>query len=294
VENIAYQIGPRLNASGRVDHADLTLNLLLEKDPARARILALEVESKNSERQKISQQIYNEVKSTLDEKENYKLIVRSGKHWPIGIVGVVAGKICEEYHCPVFLFRKEKNILEGSGRSIEAFDIVSAVSQIDEYVEKYGGHRQAMGLKIKPENLENFEKELLKLIEKEYNEEKWGKKLLIDAEIKPEQIDWDLYAEIKKFEPFGEGNPEPVFLSRDLIIREIKVIGNGQKHLKFILEAGKNRSKIFEGIFWRSGERIAEFRPGNKIAAVFHLRSNEWNGNRKLELTLIDIQLQSN
>jgi len=297
-ENIAFQIGPRLNASGRVDHADLTLDLLLEKDPARARILALEVESKNSERQKVSQLVYNEVKSTLKEKENYKLIVRSGKHWPTGIVGVVAGRICDEYHCPVFLFKEDKKIFEGSGRSIEAFDIVSAVSRIDQYVGKYGGHAQAMGLKIKPRNVAIFEKELLKLIEKEYDEETWGKKLLVDAELRPEEIDWDLHAEVKKFEPFGEGNREPVFLARNLKIREIKAVGNGQKHLKFFFETGKSSpeanqplaERIIEGIFWKGGSRFSEFRAGNPVSVVFYLRSNEWNGNRRLELNIIDLK----
>jgi len=287
-ENIAFQIGPRLNASGRMDHADLALQLLLEKNPVKARILALEIEAKNSERQKVSQQIYNEIKKTLDDRENYKLIIRSSKHWPLGIVGVVAGKICEEYHCPVFLLKEEKKMFEGSGRSAESFDIISAVSQLDRYVEKYGGHKQAMGIKIKPENMKIFEKKLLEHIEKEYDEEKWGKKLAIDAEIKPEKIDWDIYSEIKKFEPFGEGNREPVFISKDLIIREIKIVGNGQKHLKFFFEAGK--SKFMEGIYFKGGERYSEFKVGDNVSAVYFLRSNEWNGNRKLELNIIDIK----
>lgn len=289
-ENIAFQIGPRLNASGRMDHADLTLNLLLENDPAKARILALEVESKNTERQKVSLQVYKEIKETLEDNKNYKLIVRSGKHWPQGIVGVVAGKICDEYHCPVFLLKKGEKMFEGSGRSIEPFDIVSAVSKLDRYVEKYGGHKQAMGLKIKPKNLGIFEKKMLNLIEKEYDEEKWGKKLVIDAEIKSEKIDWDLFSEIKKFEPFGMGNREPVFLTNDLTIRDIKLVGNGQKHIKFVFEAGK--SKIFEGIFWKGGKKFSKFKPGDKISAAFYLRSNEWNGSRKLELNIIDIKKQ--
>ena len=287
-ENVAFQIGPRLNASGRMDHADLTLNLLLENDPVKARVLALEVESKNTERQKVSLQVYKEIKATLDTNKNYKLIVRSGKHWPQGIVGVVAGKICEEFHCPVFLLKESANVFEGSGRSIEPFDIVAAVSKLDRLVEKFGGHKQAMGLKIKPENVGIFEKKMLELIEKEHDEEKWGKKLLIDIEIKSEEIDWDLFSEIKKFEPFGMGNREPVFISNDLAIREIKLVGNGQKHIKFVFEAGK--SKIFEGIFWKGGDKFSDFKRGDKVSTVFYLRSNEWNGNRKLELNIIDIK----
>jgi single-stranded-DNA-specific exonuclease len=288
-ENIAFQIGPRLNASGRMDHADLTLNLLLEKDRAKARILALEVESKNTERQKVSLQVYNEAKKTLGEKKDHKLIVKSGKHWPLGIVGVVAGKICEEFHCPVFLFRESDGIFEGSGRSIEAFDIVSAVGKIDDLVERYGGHAQAMGMKLKPENIAAFEKAMLELIEKEYDEEGWGRKLHIDLEISPEQIDWDLHAEIRKFEPFGEGNREPVFLAKNMRLQQVKMVGNGKKHLKFLFGAGT--SKFIEGIFWKSADRYLEFERGGIADVVFQLRSNEWNGNRKLELNIIDMKI---
>ncbi|HLM83653.1 MAG TPA: single-stranded-DNA-specific exonuclease RecJ [Candidatus Bathyarchaeia archaeon] len=288
VENVAFRIGPRLNASGRMDHADLTLNLLLENDPVKARILALEVESKNTERQKVSQEIYNEVKKTLEENKTYKLIVRSGKHWPLGVVGVVAGKLCDEYHCPVFLLREGEKLFEGSGRSIEPFDIVSAVSQLDRHVETYGGHKQAMGLKLKPKKVGIFEKDMLGLIEKEYDQARWDKKLIIDIEIDAEEIDWDLLSEIKKLEPFGVGNREPVFLSRNLVVREIKLIGNGQRHLKFSFAIGK--SKVCEGIFWKGADIFSEIKPGNSISAVFYLRSNEWNGNRKLELNIIDIQ----
>lgn len=290
-QNIAFQIGPRLNASGRMDHADLTFQLLTEKNPVKARILALEVESKNSERQKASLQVYNEIKGTLSDKKEYRLIIRHSEHWPAGILGVVAGKICEEFYCPVFLLRKNGSLFEGSGRSIGSFDIVSAVGNLDQLVEKFGGHAQAMGLKIKPEKLAIFEKELLKLINKSYDDKTWRKKLLIDAEIDAEQIDWDLYSEIKRFEPFGEGNQEPVFLAKNLSLNDIRLVGNGQKHLKFALMTGKNKSKVLEGIFWKSGERFSEFKVGDSVEVVFYLRSNEWNGSRKLELNIIDIRL---
>ncbi|MDD3486771.1 MAG: single-stranded-DNA-specific exonuclease RecJ [Candidatus Moranbacteria bacterium] len=288
VENVAFQIAPRLNASGRVDHADLTLNLLIEKDPAKARVLALEVEAKNTERQKVSQQIYAEVKKTLDSEKDYRLIIRSSKHWPLGLVGVVAGKICEEFHCPVFLLREGDELLEGSGRSIDVFNIFKAVSRLEKYLEKFGGHSQAMGIKIRPENLGPFEKGLAEIIDSAYNSEKWGKKILIDLEVGSENIDWDLLAEIRRFEPFGEGNREPIFLTRDFIVRGVKVVGNGQKHLKLALEGEK--SKFFEGIFWRAGERSGEISVGDEISTVYHLKSNEWNGNRKLELNIIDFQ----
>ncbi|MDD5489757.1 MAG: single-stranded-DNA-specific exonuclease RecJ [Candidatus Moranbacteria bacterium] len=289
-ENIAFQIGPRFNAAGRMDHADLTLNLLLEKDAAKARVAALELEAKNSERQKMTQTIFEEVKSTLKENENYKLIIRKGENWPLGILGIVAGKIAEEYHCPTFILREGSKIVEGSGRSIDVFNLIEAVSKLDSLLEKYGGHSQAMGIKVKPGNLARFEKDLLEIIERSYDENMWGKRIQIDAEIKPQEIDWDIVSEIKKFEPFGEGNREPVFLARNLVVRESRQVGNGQKHLKFVFGSDDSEKKSFEGIFFKGGERCSEFLVGSRISVVCNLRSNEWNGNHKIEMNIIDIK----
>jgi single-stranded-DNA-specific exonuclease len=289
-ESIAYQIGPRFNASGRMDHADLTLNLLTENDPAKARVAALEVESKNSERQKVTQQVLSEVKKTLEKDKEYRLIIRKGKRWPLGILGVVAGKIADEYQCPVFILREGSDLLEGSGRSIDVFDLVVAVSKIDDLIERYGGHSQAMGLKIKPQKLVEFEKKLLGIIDSNYDKKTWGKNIMIDINIKSEDIDWDVLSEIKKFEPFGEGNREPVFHSDDLLIGEMKLVGNGQKHIKFIFKTKGGASKIFEGIFFKNGGRFQEFERGDEVSVIYNMRTNEWNGNHKIELHVIDIK----
>lgn len=289
VENVAYQIGPRFNAAGRMDHADLALNLLIEKDQVKARIAALEIESKNCERQKITQQILAEIKETLKPDENYKLIIRKGRHWPIGILGIVAGRITDEYRCPVFILRESDEIIQGSGRSVEAFNIFSAVSQLDNLIEKFGGHSQAMGLKIKPGNIEEFEKKLAGIIEKEYDEDKWGKRINIDAELPADEIDWDIFSDITKLEPFGEGNREPILLSRGMKILEAKLVGNGQKHIKFVFEVNGG-AKIISGIFFKGGDYFSSIEEGSDVSVVYNLRSNTWNGNRKLDLNIIDLK----
>lgn len=289
-ENVAFQIGPRFNAAGRMDHADVAVKLLSEKDPVRARVLALELEGRNNERQKATQEVYEEVKKTLDPEEEQKLIVRVGQHWPLGVLGVVAGKIAEEYNCPTFILRQSEGLIEGSGRSIEKFNLIEAVSQVDKYLEKYGGHSQAMGIKIKPENLSAFEKGLLEIIEKDYDKDTWGKKIIVDAEIKAEEIGWDIISEIKRFEPFGEGNEEPIFLTRNLVVKEIRLVGNGQRHLKMILFPEGNANQCFEGIFFGAGEKISQLESGNRVSVVYNLRSNEWNGNHRMEMNILGIE----
>jgi len=293
VENVAYQIGPRFNAAGRMDHADLALNLLTEKDQVKARLAALEIESKNIERQKVTQQILDEIKETLEPDKDYQLIIRKSANWPMGILGVAAGRIADEYHCPVFILREGKNLLEGSGRSIEGLDLFASVSKADKHLEKYGGHAQAMGLKINPKKLAIFEKDLLEIIKSDFEKDIWGKKLHIDAEIDSTHIDWDLFSEIRKLEPFGEGNREPVFLSRGVEVKEIALVGNGQKHVKFSFGID-GEIKIISAIFFKAAEEFSKFRPGEKVSIVFNLRSNSWNGNHKLDLNLIDIKKEAN
>lgn len=289
-ENIAFHIGPRFNAAGRMDHADITLNLLCERDPVKSRVAALELESKNSQRQKMTQEVYEEVKATLDSNQEYRLIIRKSKHWPMGILGVVAGKIAQEHHCPVFILQEGKELVEGSGRSIEAFNLIEAVSRVDKYLEKYGGHSQAMGIKVKPEKIGKFEEELLKIIDSHYDKITWGKKISVDIELKFSEIDWDVLSEIKKFEPFGEGNREPVMMTKGFVIREIKRVGNGQKHLKFIFGHKNSENKMFEGIFFKGGLKDINLHSGDCVSVAYNLRSNEWNGNHRIELHIIDIK----
>ncbi|MFA5871212.1 MAG: single-stranded-DNA-specific exonuclease RecJ [Parcubacteria group bacterium] len=289
-ENIAFQIGPRFNAAGRMDHADIALNLLTEKDPVKARLAALEIESKNSERQKVTQHVYEEVKKTLAPREDHKLIIRKGEHWPLGILGVVAGKIADEYCCPTFILRETGDLLEGSGRSIEAFDLIKNVSQLDQHLEKFGGHAQAMGIKVKKNKLALFENGLLSLIEKKYTPEKWGKAISADIEIDPNNLDWDIISEIKKFEPFGEGNREPIFLSHNLSIQEMKIVGNGQKHLKLKLGTTENGAKSFEAIFFKGVASAKDVKVGDSVSALYNLRSSEWNGNHRIEMNIIDLE----
>jgi single-stranded-DNA-specific exonuclease len=289
-ESIAFQIGPRFNAAGRMDHADIALNLLSERDPVKARLAALEIESKNSERQKVTQLVYEEVKKTLDPDVNHKLIIRKGEHWPLGILGVVAGKIADEYSCPTFILRDTDGLLEGSGRSIEAFDLIAHVSQLDKHLEKFGGHAQAMGIKIKKNKLALFENGLLNLIDKVYTPESWGKTISADIEVDPNTLDWDIISEIKKFEPFGEGNREPVFLSKNIVVQEMKLVGNGQKHLKLRLGVSQSSSKSFEAIFFKGASCAENLKIGDSVSALYNLRSSEWNGNHRIEMNIIDLE----
>jgi len=290
--NIAFQIAPRLNAAGRMDHADLTVKLLLEKRRDQARIMALELEEKNNQRQKMAEVILSEVEERLAKKEKSLIIAESGTNWPIGMLGVVAGKLAEKHCLPTFLFREKENLMIGSGRSVEGINIVDVVSKIQHDTLRFGGHAMAMGLKVKKEKFSIFINKLENLIGREIDENKPDDVLYYDAELEMEEIDWDLYYEIKKFEPFGEGNNEPIFFLRNAQVEEVCVVGNNGKHIKFYFCDKKNKNRRLEGIFFRQGSLFEKIEKRSFIDIIFKLRASQWSGTQKLELHLIDILFQ--
>jgi single-stranded-DNA-specific exonuclease len=288
---IAFQIAPRINAAGRMDHANFAYNLILEKNRVKACDLALEIEDKNQKRQKITAEIVKNVKvlaaGLFQDKE---LIFAENEHWPIGILGLVAGKVAEEFNKPTAVFQKKNKELVGSFRSIPQVNIIEKIEQCAEFLQKFGGHSQAAGVTLKQENFEPFYEKMARLIARELNGEKTLPTLEIDLEIATRDINWELLNEIKKMEPFGKENEEPVFLIRNLKVAEIRVVGNGSKHLKISVTA-QDSPKVFDGIGFGMGEEFSQsIKAGDKIDLVVNLQEDEWNGNRKIQLQIIDLK----
>jgi single-stranded-DNA-specific exonuclease len=289
---VAFQIAPRINAAGRLDHASVSYNLILEKDRAKARVLALEVESKNQERQKITSEIFREVqilaKNAFGDKN---LIFAENPHWPVGILGLVSGKITDEFKKPSVILQKQENEYVGSLRSIPEINIIEALKECSDLIEKFGGHAQAAGVTISPKNIEKFYEKLALVIDKKLDGKERVSELEIDLEISPENIDWDFINELKKMEPFGQGNPEPVFLMKSMTIMDLRVCGNGSKHQKLSLKGSDGSPKIFDSIGFGFGNKFPDLKNGDKIDIVFNLKEDDWNGNKKIQLNLIDLKM---
>lgn len=291
-QKIAFQIAPRINAAGRMDHANVAYNLIMAKDQVNARTLALELESNNQRRQKITSKIVEEVRIVASSMfKNKKLIFALGEHFPIGVAGLAAGKIAEEFNKPTVILQKGDECSQGSLRSIPNVNIIEAVEKCGEFLIKYGGHNQAAGIKIANENLEKFFAKLNSIVEEELEGKDITPEIEIDLEIFPKDVDFGLAEMLKKMEPFGNGNSEPVFIMKNLTINELKLVGNGEKHLKLFLRCRDGSPKIFEAIGFRLGEKANEFKTGDSIDAVFNLQQDEWNGNKKIQLKLVDFKL---
>jgi single-stranded-DNA-specific exonuclease len=253
--------------------------------------MALELESQNQERQKITSEIAREVRILAENSfKDKKFILASSPHWPIGVLGLVAGKIAEEFQKPTAVFRSQGDSYTGSFRSVPEINIIEIIGKCSDLLAKFGGHSQAAGVTVSSENFPKFYEKISALIEKGYEGKEIKPSLEIDREISADDISWELTTNIKKMEPFGMGNPEPVFLIKNIIVSDVKIVGNGSKHLKLGLRGMSGSPKIFEAIGFSLAERFSELKIGDNIDIVANIREDEWNGNHKIQLILIDLR----
>lgn len=289
---VAFQIAPRINAAGRMDHANTAFNLLVEKNQALARGLALEIEASNQKRQKETDRVAEEIRILANNAfKNKKFIFAVDEHFPIGIAGLVAGKIADEFHKPAAVFQKEEKVSRGSFRSIPELNIIELLEKCKELTLKCGGHSQAAGVTVENENLEKFYEKLDSLIEKKLEGKEYGSVTEIDLEVSANDIDFELADAIKKFEPFGEGNKEPVFLACGMVVQEIKTVGNTGKHIKLFLRPAGDSPKIFEAIGFNLSEANGHLKEDDKIDIIFNLQVDSWNGSKKIQLKIVDLRV---
>lgn len=289
---VAFQIAPRINAAGRMDHANVAFELLGldDREQARARELALELENQNQQRQKATKYIIDEIEQRLLEYEDIpKVIIESSPHWELGIVGLAAGKISDKYHRPCILLQDKGNVSKGSGRSIKQFNLIETLEKKSKLLEKYGGHSQAAGLTIKNENLNKFKKEILQEADK-HLDDKLVKQIEIDCLISFSQISDKLVEEIELMEPFGTDNKEPVFYSENVEIVQQRLVGNGEKHLKLQLRDSTS-DVCLDAIGFGLGKDNGDLKTGQKINIVHNISKDTWNGREKIQLKVIDLEV---
>jgi single-stranded-DNA-specific exonuclease len=301
--NISFNLAPRLNAAGRIDHANVSYKLLMSEKADESEELTAKLEKNNQTRQRLTEKMMKEIKDQLNKKKEIpKVVIAKGKEWKMGIVGLVAGKLTEEYSRPFLVLCEEEEGYAGSGRSIPDFNLIEAIEKCQELLLQFGGHSQAAGVKLKKNNLKKFEKRIQEIAEGILKEEDLTPSLEIDTEIANEGINWDLIDEIEAFAPFGFGNRKPTFLAKDLEVHEVKAVGSKKDHLKICLKSllPDGKTKFFPSIAFRLGHLLDEMpgsktglRWGDKVDIVFQPDINEWNGNRELQLNILDIKLSS-
>ncbi len=292
VYEISHIISPRINASGRIEKAMDSLRLLCTKDKEAARLLALKLGMTNKRRQRITEETLLHAKSKItlrlrSGQERKKLIFVYDEIYEQGIIGLVAGKLVEEYYLPSIVLAKGEKFTKASARSISGFNIIEFIREVSEFLVDAGGHPMAAGFTVENEKLDLVKEKLEGLAGKLLNKEKLTKVLRIDCDLPVKLINKDLIKEIKELEPFGMGNPQPVFISKKLTIEELRYVGKDKKHLKIKLVDYASNFRIW-GI-WFNYNKELKIDVGDKVDVVYTIGENIWNGYINLELKVKDI-----
>ncbi len=291
--SIGFGLAPRINAAGRIDDAIIAYELLLTEDIERARELAQELNRKNLERQQLLARILEEAREQLAAEDatvlaGRKLLVLSGAGWTAGVVGLVAGRLCEEYNRPVLVLEYGPEMCKGSARSIPSFNIIEALSDCADLLSRFGGHRQAAGFSIKPANLPELTRRLEHIAALKLSDAELQHRLEIDAEIELSQFVAAFQAQ-KVLAPFGSENPAPLFLTKNLNVREARPVGVDGAHLKLRLYDPRSGA-TGEGICFREGIRAAEFYLSPKVDVVYNIELNDFMGQSTLQMRVRDIR----
>ncbi|MBI2990212.1 MAG: single-stranded-DNA-specific exonuclease RecJ [Candidatus Magasanikbacteria bacterium] len=296
---IGFHIAPRINAAGRVNHANVGYKLFVAEKATDAVDLAFELEQNNNERREMTELFVKEAIEQVKKMDSEKspVLFVLGKEWSSGVVGLIASRIKERYEKPTIAMTYNKGELMGSGRSIEEFNMIKALQSMPELFGKFGGHPMACGFTlVDPNKLDIFKKRLTALSTEETKNTDKGPRLDIDAKISLEEVTWEFYDILKDFKPFGMGNPEPKYLAEGLTVHRLEPIGKDSKHLRILVK--HNSQVIRKTIGWHLCNENAgdgkdwskELKPGEKIDMVFEVGINEWNGNRELQLTIVDLR----
>ena len=286
--HLSFIFGPRLNAAGRLSNPSLGVELLTAEDRENAYEIAKVLNEINMKRQKIENDIIEEAINLINREVNLKrekVIVLAADNWHIGVVGIVASKITEKYNLPTVLISVDGDIGRGSARSVPNFDLYKAMSRCSFLFEKFGGHQMAAGFVIKKENISKLKHLINKVVIEMLDDKEMVPEILVDYKIDSINTLPQLMEEIEMLKPHGEGNPVPVFIFRNLIIKDMRLLSNN-KHLLLQLSDGTD---IVKGIGFNIGFIFNYIAVNEKIDIICSVEKNIWNGTESIQLNIKDI-----
>ena len=291
-DDLAFQIGPRINAAGRLGSARTAVELLLSDDPAEASRLAAEIDAKNTERKRLSAELFEQAvraAEAFSDPERHPVLVLAGEGWHQGLVGIVAARLAERFARPALVIGLDGDSGRGSARSIAGFSVLDALHGGAEHMERYGGHEQAAGCDVRAERIDALREAVCARAHSILDGQGFAAPpMWIDREVPFERIGPELMRELGRLAPFGERNEKPVFLASDLRLAEPpRQVGSDGSHLVLQLRRGAH---VLKAVFFGAAARAPELRMGEPVHAVGTPRWNVFRGERKLELELVDFR----
>jgi len=284
---VGFQIGPRINAPGRLDHATISLEALISDDLAEVKDLAGKLEKQNFLRQEMMEKILLDAERIIQKNNllNNKILVLSSKSWSKGVIGPVASNVVNKFCRPAILFSEESDKFVGSARSIPCFNIVKAIAEVSEFTLGFGGHAGAAGIQIRKSDFNNFSKKIKELADKKISEKDLKSKLTIDLELPKDKIHISTFKRFFDLEPFGLGNPRPVFITKKIELFSHRYVGKDEKHLQLLFLSGKQKIK---GIIFNHQKNCIQIKNQKFYDIVYIPSLNFWNGKWWPDLQIID------
>lgn len=286
---VSYVLAPRLNALGRLEHALDALRLLCTTDLHRAERLAAHLNQTNQLRQDKTLTMFLDAKKKfLKQSGDQPLIFVASKTYHEGVVGLVAGKLMEEFNRPAVVVALGKNYSKASGRSLKGFNILKAIRSLEPYLLEHGGHELAAGFTLDNKNLKIVARKLLSLAKKSLLNKELEPAVEVDCELNFNQINWQLFNALEKFKPFGFANPQPLFTTKQVKLLTFRSVGQDNKHLKLSLQG--DSSQAFDAIAFSFGHLAQKLKSNQLIDITYTLEKNVWNGKKDLQLKINNIK----
>jgi single-stranded-DNA-specific exonuclease len=285
-----------------MDHANAAFGLLMAETETDAEALAEQLSQSNVDRQKLTEQLVLKARYQIveEKQEANPILFVLGEGWSVGILGLIASRIKEEFYKPTLVMGLNNGVIAGSGRSVPGFNLIEALKTAPEFFHKFGGHPQACGFSLKsPGLLADFKAALLKKAAAGTAQLDLTPQIHLDAEVDLDEVNWKLYDLLQKFAPFGVANEEPLYAARAVTVMGVEPVGADGQHLRLMVK--HNSHIVRKTIAFGFGDPArhpanwkVNLKPGDIIDLAFTVGVNEWNGNRELQLAVEDIQKETN
>lgn len=293
ISDVIFKIGPRINASGRMQSGKEAVDLLVSRDMADALARAKDIDGYNQDRKELDKQITEEANTILEERDvshsQKKSIVIYNKNWHKGIIGIVASRLTELYYKPSVVLTYSNGLATGSSRSVQGFDVYKAVESVRDLLENFGGHTYAVGLSLKEENIAEFTRRFEQFVSDNIRPDQLTPQLDIDAYLTFAEITPEFLSLLKQFNPFGPGNSKPVFCTRGVTdFGTSKLVGRHSEHIKLEL-VDSTCGKVMNGIVFNSAASFDHIHSGKPFSICYTIEENKHKGGSAIQLFVKEI-----
>lgn len=290
--DIIFKIGPRINASGRMQNGKEAVSLLIEKNPRLAKEKAATINEYNEQRKDLDKAMTeeaNQIVASLDHQHEHKAIVLYNEEWHRGVIGIVASRLTEIYFRPAVVLTRTDDIVTGSARSVAGFDVYSAIDSCRDLLENFGGHTYAAGLSLKVENVPEFKRRFEEYVDKYILPEQTNAVLTYEAKIDFKDVNFRFYADLRRFSPYGPENPKPIFCTEQVYdYGTSRVVGREQEHIKLELVDSKS-SRVMNGIAFGQSSQARYIKTKQAFDIVYSLEENS-HKHGEVQLQIEDIK----